>query len=78
MTREFCPRCTRISAIGFYSPLWDQVAGRWKHSTLCIACFASLGDEQAIRWEEGLEFCPVSLVTHHAGLDTPTKENNDG
>lgn len=64
-TREYCNRCSHISAIGFYSPLWEEVAGQcWESSTLCIQCFAVLGDERGIVWEDGLELFPLSLVTH--------------
>lgn len=69
-TREFCARCHRISPVGFHArdDIWKAVAGRhWEHSILCILCFAALGDEKHIVWEEGIEFYPVSYATHHAG-----------
>ena len=66
-TRESCNRCNRISPVGFYSPLWASVAGqRWEHDILCILCFAAIGDERHIQWEEGIEFYPVSYATHHS------------
>lgn len=67
-TREFCGRCHRVSPVGFHSPnsIWEAVAGRhWKNEILCIVCFAALGDEKHIVWEEGIEFYPVSYATHH-------------
>lgn len=66
-TREFCQRCHCVSPIGFYSPLWEQVAGRhWKDSILCVMCFAQIGDEKHIVWEEGMALYPVSYATNHA------------
>lgn len=62
-TREFCQRCHQVSPIGFFSPIWKRVAGRWADSILCIACFAALGDERFITWECGLKLFPVSLRT---------------
>jgi hypothetical protein len=67
-TREICQRCHRVSPIGFSArkDIWWKVAGRhWEHSILCIMCFAQLGDEKYIAWEEGIEFYPVSFVTNH-------------
>lgn len=67
-TREFCQRCQRISPVGFFSPtpMWEVVAGStWRHSILCLSCFAALGDEKHARWEEGIQFFPVSYATHH-------------
>lgn len=72
LTREVCDRCHEISPIGFYSPIWERVAGkRWKWSILCIMCFARLGDEKMIRWEQGLEFYPVSFATHRDFVLSP-------
>lgn len=56
--------------VGFHasSEAWTAVAGNhWEHSILCIMCFAALGDEKHIEWEEGITFYPVSYATHHAG-----------
>lgn len=68
-TREFCQRCHRLSPVGFHArdDLWSAVTapGHWEHSILCILCFAQLGDEKHIAWEEGIEFYPVSYATHH-------------
>lgn len=69
-TREFCQRCHRLSPIGFHArdDIWEAVAGgHWRHSILCIVCFAALGDEKHVQWEIGLEFHPVSYVTFHDG-----------
>lgn len=74
-TREFCQRCHRVSPVGFHSPdfIWKAVAGRhWKDSILCILCFAELGDEKHIFWEDGLVFYPVSYATHHATREMTT------
>ena len=69
-TRETCHRCCRISPVGFHSPLWEQVAGEhWRLGILCVACFAALGDERGIAWEQGMKFYPVSLVSHLAYLN---------
>lgn len=68
-TREFCQRCHRVSPVGFFSPhdIWESVAGRhWSNSILCVVCFAALGDEKHIAWEEGIEFFPMSYATHYA------------
>ncbi len=67
-TREFCQRCQRVSPIGFFSPheTWKLVAGSWADSILCVMCFAALGDEKHVRWEEDIEFFPVSYATLHA------------
>jgi hypothetical protein len=62
-TREFCGRCHRVSPIHFDAPkkTWELAAGRhWKNNILCIICFAALGDEKHIAWEEGLSLYPVS------------------
>ena len=69
-TREFCGRCHRVSPVGFHvqNDIWEAVAGRHhQHDILCILCFAQLGDEKHIVWEENIEFYPVSYATHHAG-----------
>lgn len=66
-TRETCHRCHRISPVGFHSPIWEQVSGPWANDILCVACFAVLGDERGLKWEEDLEFYPISLVTHLEG-----------
>lgn len=71
-TREICGRCQSVSAVGFYSPLWIGVAGRWSDDVLCVRCFAVLGDEKHIEWEIGIEFYPVSYATHHAHRDGET------
>lgn len=64
-TREMCQRCNHVSAVGFFSPVWELVTGpHWEHSILCIRCFAELGDEKFIEWEEDIEFYPVSFRTH--------------
>ncbi len=78
-TRETCHRCCRISAVGFYSPLWRSVAGEhWRHGILCVACFAALGDERGIVWEQGMKFYPVSLRSHLAYLDEPAAAEGRG
>lgn len=68
-TREICQRCNRTSPVGFYSPseIWLAVTqpGHWQDSILCIMCFAQLGDEKHIKWEQGIKFFPVSYATHH-------------
>lgn len=72
-TREICKRCQSVSAVGFDSPLWEEVAGQhWVDSILCIRCFAALGDEKHIEWEVGIELYPVSYATHHARRDGET------
>lgn len=63
-TREFCQSCNRVSPVGFHSPKWAEVAGRWRDSILCIMCFAALGDEKNIQWERDIQLHPVSLRTH--------------
>ena len=72
-TREFCGRCHALSAVGFFvsKEMWLAVAGRWEHAILCLRCFAQLGDEKHIAWEEGIEFYAVSYATHHAARSTP-------
>ena len=79
MTREFCQRCQRVSPVGFHSPneIWEAVAGRWKDSILCIMCFAALGDEKHIMWEQDVEFYPVSYATHHAARVQLRPFNNE-
>jgi hypothetical protein len=66
-TREFCQRCNDLSPVGFHArdDIWVRVAGEhWRWSILCLRCFAALGDEKGIRWEEGMEFYPSSFATH--------------
>lgn len=66
-TRQWCQRCRHIVEVDFYSPIWEQVAGRhWQDSILCVRCFAEIGDEKHIAWEEGVEFEPCSYATQHA------------
>ena len=63
-TRERCQMCNKPSSVGFFAPheTWKLVAGDvWANSILCISCFASLGDEKGIQWEEGIKLYPVSL-----------------
>ncbi len=67
-TRQTCARCVRISPYDFHSPLWKEVAGPWSDDILCVMCFAILGDERGLEWEEGIEFYPVSLAYHLAAL----------
>ncbi len=63
-TRQTCARCHRISLFDFHSPMWKEVAGPWSDDILCLMCFAVLGDERGLRWEEGLTITPCSLVSH--------------
>ena len=75
-TRENCNRCGR-RGFGFIvpKPLWLAVAGaRWEHAKLCIVCFADLGDEKNIQWEDGLEVQLVSIASQHRYLS----EGGDG
>jgi hypothetical protein len=65
-TRQTCARCVRISPYDFHSPIWREVAGPWLDDILCVMCFAVLGDERGLRWEEGLTITPCSLVAHLA------------
>ena len=69
-SRETCHRCTRISMFSFYSPLWAEVAAFWKDAILCLFCFAVLGDERNIGWEDGLEIHPSSIHTHHGLIES--------
>lgn len=70
LTREMCRRCNHVSAVGFHSPIWPLVAGpHWVNEILCVRCFAELGDEKFIEWEEGIEFYPVSFATHRKGVE---------
>ena len=68
-TRERCQQCgTR--GWGFYSPLWNEVAGFWKNGILCVQCFGKLGDERNICWTNGLEIHIASLREHHGLIES--------
>lgn len=67
-SRERCQCCNRYSAVGFWVPnrVWDRVVPNQFHeSPLCVACFADMGDERMIAWDQEIQFFPVSLATHH-------------
>ena len=63
--RQFCQRCPNVCVVDFWSPLWDEVAGQWEDSILCIQCFAQIGDERGMEWELGIVFYPMSYWTHN-------------
>lgn len=66
-SREICKVCYHVNPVGFYVPdeIWRSVVPEaLRASVLCLACFARLADEKLIRWEQEIEFFPVSLVSH--------------
>ena len=65
-TRQACIKCGKRMAIDYYASLWSEVVHeKWVDSILCIDCYAEMGDERGIAWEEGLTMTPVSLVSQH-------------
>lgn len=66
-TRERCQVCHKVSPVGFFVPheTWRRAVPRnWQNSVLCLTCFISFADERLLRWDEEIEFYPVSLRTH--------------
>jgi hypothetical protein len=73
MTREICKACYCESAVGFSVPdeIWRAVAARAlpvAGNVLCLACFAETADELRIKWDDDIQFWPVSLVTFESPL----------
>ena len=67
-TRQSCAQCHKRMFIDYHADnqIWADVVGIWAASILCLDCFAEMGDERGITWEEGLEILAVvSLATHH-------------
>lgn len=66
-TRSRCGVCHHVSPVDFLAPdsVWLRVVPDYfRNTVLCVTCFASFGDERMIAWEDGIEFYPVSLLTH--------------
>lgn len=66
LTREICCNCGKSSPVGFSVPdsVWEQsVPVKYINRTLCIICFASFSDESLVKWDDEIEFFPVSLKT---------------
>lgn len=66
-SRELCKLCYHVNAIGFNVPddIWRAVVpAAMRGSIVCLACFARLGDEKGIAWDQQIEFYPVSMATH--------------
>lgn len=66
-TREICKMCYHPNAIGFQVPdsIWEVIVPTDKQtSVICLACFTRLGDEKLVKWDEDIEFFPVSFVSH--------------
>lgn len=67
ITREICKICHHVNPVGFSVPdnIWHLVVPEFAASSVvCIGCFTRLGDEKLIRWEDGIQFFPVSLASH--------------
>jgi hypothetical protein len=66
-TRERCRMCHRYSPVGFRVPddVWAaSVHPHYQQDPLCIMCFALGADERGVRWDDEIEFHPVSFATH--------------
>ena len=66
-TRQSCAQCHQRMSIDYHADLWPEVVHpKWRDSILCIDCFAEMGDERNIAWEEGLEIMAItSLRSQH-------------
>jgi hypothetical protein len=66
MTREICKICFHPVSVGFHVPnaIWQQVLPHiLQYRSVCLGCFTRLADEAMVRWDEAIEFFPVSLVS---------------
>jgi hypothetical protein len=65
MTREICKACGRVNPLGFSVPdgVWNLATDHFQF-VLCIMCFAQRADEAGLRWDQEIEFFPVSLASH--------------
>lgn len=63
VTREFCDHCGNVNAVGFTvsDSIWDRVAP--KNTILCLGCFTRRADEMNLKWDEAIQFWPVSRAT---------------
>lgn len=65
--REICHLCHEVNRVGFYVPdrVWEAaVHESHRHAIICLACFTRLADERGVEWDRGIEFYPVSRVSH--------------
>lgn len=73
MTREICKVCGDINRVGFSVPddTWRlAVPERYQDGVVCLRCFTRFADEAMLKWEEDIEFSPVSFATHAWGERT--------
>lgn len=66
-TREICKVCGDINRVGFTVPDWMwnlAVPELWRDHVICLACFTRFADEAYLRWDNDIQFWPVSFVTH--------------
>lgn len=76
-----CRLCHHVNAVGFATPdrIWNAIVPEHaKNWVVCLSCFARLGDEKAIAWDDDIKLYPVSLATHHgiAGRKRQPRKNH--
>lgn len=67
LSREICKICYRPNRVGFYVPtkVWRKVIPKHLvNKVVCLDCFTRMADEKLIKWDDDMEFAPVSFVTH--------------
>ena len=70
LSREICKMCFDVIRVGFKVPdqVWrDAIPGHLVTQTVCLSCFTRLADEKMLKWDDQIEFFPVSLPTSLEG-----------
>lgn len=69
---EWCNRCNRRVAVGFWVPdeVWAEIVGD-PNTTLCLPCFDELSDFTDVEWNNNIEFYPTSNAEWQKWLHTP-------
>jgi hypothetical protein len=69
-TREICKLCWHVSRVGFRVPddMWNMIVpAHVRTHIVCLSCFTRLADELGVRWDDRIEFFPVSYATLRDG-----------
>lgn len=62
--RPRCSYCRRYYSVDFFVPdaMWALVVHEAKRANAaCLVCFTMMADERLVRWDEDIEFRPISL-----------------
>lgn len=65
-SRETCRCCWQPSPVSFFvsDEVWvAAVQPEFRHTVLCIGCFARFADERLVEWDREIEFFPVSAAS---------------